>query len=207
MKKITLALALLASVALNVQAQKLGFVNKDEVVADGSTVVCESAKNIFTEILSCETGSLALKNYTSDNIQCSVSIKLKDNTLGTVPEICMGGNCRLINSWPYTFDLSMTDGKSELLRYDISPKSYGSMLSEFTVVGGGETHTINIKFVHADPAGIDDVAADGKFIVFNTQGNIVARGISASDVEDLQPGLYIVRGDNSRQARKVLVRN
>jgi hypothetical protein len=206
MKKITLALALLVSVALNVQAQKLGFVNKDEVVADGSTVVCESEEDILKGI-SCETGSLALKNYTSDNIQCAVSIKLKDNTLGTVPEICMGNNCRYINSWPYSFDLTVASDESKLLSYDISPKSYGSMLSEFTVVGGGETHTINIKFVHADPAGIDDVAADGKFIVFNTQGNIVARGISASDVEDLQPGLYIVRGDNSRQARKVLVRH
>lgn len=205
MKKITLALALLASVALNVQAQKLGFVNGDDIVADDSTIVFHETKDVLGKKL--ETGDLKVKNYTNGGLNCSTRLNLLENSLNGNARICMGTNCREISSWPFSFTFNLAAGDEAYLLYEILRPNYGSMLTEFTVEGGGETHTIYIKFVHADPAGIDDVVADGKFTVFNTQGNIVARGISASDVEDLQPGLYIVRGDNSRQARKVLVRN
>lgn len=197
---------MLASAVLNAQAQKLGFTNKDGVVADGSTVVCTPAYNLFG-LLCCETGSLALKNYTDDNISCTVKVQLIDNTIGSMPEICMGGNCASITSWPFTRTFTCSASKSVLAQYDVAATNYGELNSIMTVTGGGETHTIYIKFSNPDPTGIDNTAmSDGKCSVYDLQGNVVADNVAANGFSTLKQGLYIVRSSNTRQVRKLLVR-
>lgn len=206
MKKTVFALLLLASAVLNAQAQKLGFTNKDGVVADGSTVVCLPAYNLF-DLFCCETGSLALKNYTSDNISCTVTVSLIDNTIGSNPEICMGGNCTPIREWPFTRTFTCTPSKSVIAQYEVAATNYGELNSIMTVTGGGETHTIYIKFSNPDPTGIDNAeATDGKCSVYDLQGNVVADNVNANTVASLRKGLYIVRSANSKQVRKKIVR-
>lgn len=206
MRKTVFALLMLASAVPDAQAQKLGFTNKDGVVADGSTVVCTAAYNLF-DLFCCETGSLALKNYTSENITCTVTVQLVDNTIGSMPEICMGGNCASITSWPFQRTFTCSAYKSVLAQYETAATNYGELNSIMTVTGGGETHTVYIKFSNPDPTGIDNTAmSDGKRSVYDLQGNVVAGNVAASEMPTLKPGLYIVRSADSRQVRKLLVR-
>lgn len=204
MKKTVFALLLLASAVLNAQAQSFGFVNGDNTVADNSTVVLPLTADILGKKF--DTGDLAVKNYATSNISCTARMRLLENSAGGTAQICMGGDCRSISYWPFSFAFNLTVSSESLLLYEIAHPGYGTVLTEFTVEGGGEKHTIYIKFSNPAPASIDNVTADGKCTVFNTQGNVVARSIGADGVKDLQPGLYIVRDDNSRQAHKVLVR-
>ncbi len=197
---------MLASAVLNAQAQKLGFTNKDGVVADGSTVVCTPAYNLFG-LFCCETGSLALKNYTDDNISCTVTVQLIDNTIGSMPEICMGGNCAPIKEWPFTRTFTCSASKSVLAQYETAATNYGELNSIMTVTGGGETHSIYIKFSNPDPTGIDNTAmSDDKYSVYDLQGNVVADNVAANGFSTLKQGLYIVRSTDTRQVRKLLVR-
>lgn len=206
MKKILFAFACMALATVGAQAQKLGFVNKDGVVADGSTVVCNAGYNIFG-LFCCETGSLALKNYTDDNISCVVTVECIDNTMGSMPEICMGGSCEGIKAWPFERAFTCSASKSVIAQYEIAPSTYGELNSLMTVTGGGETHSVYIKFAYPDPAGIDDAAvADGKCTVYDLQGNLVAANMAASEVMSLKHGLYIVRTADAKQVSKVLVR-
>ncbi len=206
MKKILLTFACMAMAAVGVQAQKLGFTNKDGVVADGSTVVCPAGYNLFG-LFCCETGSLALKNYTDEDITCSVTVQLVDNTIGSMPEICMGGACAPITAWPFERTFTCSASKSVLAQYEVAATNYGELNSLMTVIGGGETHSVYIKFSNPDLTGIDDaVKTDGKCSVYDLQGNVVAVNIAASEVMSLSRGLYIVRSADAKQVSKVIVR-
>ncbi len=206
MKKILLTSLFMAVATIGAQAQKLGFINKDGVVADGSTVVCPAEDDPFHGKM-CATGSLALNNYTSEDITCTVTVNLIDNTIGVMPQICMGGSCSQITSWPFTRTFTCPASKQVLAQYDVDPENYGELNSKMTVTGGGETHTIYIKFVNTDPAGIDNVvASESKCTVYDVQGNVIADNVEANAVTSLRKGLYIVRSVNSKQIRKVVVR-
>lgn len=206
MKRTIFALLMLVSVVLNVRAeQKIGFVNGDDIVADDSTIVLPLAVDVLGKMFS--TGDLAVKNYTSNGINCTIRMNLLENSAGGAAQICMGGSCRTISSWPYTGSFSLSANSQSLLLYEILRPSYGTVLTGFTVEGGGETHTIYIKFSNPDPTGIDNTAmSDDRYTVYDLQGNIIAGNIAANEISTLKQGLYIVRSSNTRQVNKLLVR-
>lgn len=206
MKKVLLTLVFMAMATIGAHSQKLGFTTKDGAVADGSTVVCTAAYNLFG-LFCCETGSLALKNYTTDDITCSVTVQLVDNTIGSMPEICMGGNCASITAWPFQRTFTCSASKPVHALYEVAATNYGELNSIMTVTGGGEKHTIYIKFSNPDPTGIDNAAmSDGKCTVYDLHGNVVAGNVAANGISTLKQGLYIVRSSGTRQVRKMLVR-
>lgn len=196
---------MLASAVLNAQAQKLGFVNGDDIVADDSTIVLPLTVDVLGKMFT--TGDLAVKNYSTGNVSCSARMRLLENSAGGTAQICMGDGCRFISSWPFSFTFNLIGNKSSLLLYEILRPGYGTVLTEFTVEGDGEKHTIYIKFSNPDPTGIDNTAmSDDKYSVYDLQGNVVADNVAASGISTLKQGLYIVRSFNTRQVRKLLVR-
>ncbi len=206
MKKILLTSLFMAVATIGAQAQKLGFINKDGVVADGSTVVCEAQENPVLEIVRCATGSLALTNYTTEDISCTVTVSLIDNTIGVMPEICMGGSCAQIKSWPFTRTFTCSASKQVLAQYDADPQSYGELNSKMTVTGGGETHTVYIKFVYSDPAGISSVQTDRRYDVFDMSGHLVLENVDGKTLSSSKHGLYIVRSLNDGKYRKIVIK-
>ncbi len=205
MKKILLTFLFMAVATIGAQAQKLGFVNKDGVVADGSTVVCNAGYNIFG-LFCCETGSLALKNYTDDNISCVVTVECIDNTMGNMPEICMGGSCEGIKAWPFERAFTCSASKSVIAQYEIAPSAYGELNSLMTVTGGGETHTVYIKFVYSDPAGISSIQTACLYDVFDMSGHLLLEKVDGKTLSSSKRGLYIVRSLNDGKYRKVAIK-
>lgn len=206
MRKILFTFVCLAIVAVGAQAQKLGFVNKDGVVDDGSTVVCEAQENPILEIVRCATGSLALKNYTTEDISCTVTVSLIDNTIGVMPQICMGGQCSPITAWPFTRSFICSASKSVLAQYDADPQNYGELNSKMTVTGGGETHTVYIKFVYSDPAGISSIQTACLYDVFDMSGHLLLEKVDGKTLSSSKRGLYIVRSLNDGKYRKVAIK-
>ena len=205
MRKTVFVLLMLASAVLDAQAQKLGFVNGDDIVADDSTIVLPLTTDILGKMFN--TGELAVKNYTTGNLSCTARMRLLENSAGGTAQICMGDGCRPISSWPFSFTFSLMASTPSLLLYEILRPGYGTVMTEFTVEGDGETHTVYIKFSNPDPTGIDNTAmSDGKCTVYDLQGNVVAGNVAANEIPTLKQGLYIVRSTGTRQVRKLLVR-
>ncbi len=205
MKKILLTFACMALAAVGVQAQKLGFTNKDGVVADGSTVVCPAGYNLFG-LFCCETGSLALKNYTDEDITCSVTVQLVDNTIGSMPEICMGGNCVAITSWPFQRTFTCSASKSVLAQYEVAATNYGELNSLMTVTGGGETHSVYIKFSNPDLTGISSIQTECLYDVFDMSGQLLLEGVDGKTLSSSRRGYYIVRSHRDGKRHKVVIK-
>lgn len=205
MKKILFTFACMAMAAVGAQAQKLGFVDKDGVVADGSTVVCTAGYNPFGRFC-CETASLALKNYTDDNISCTVTVQLIDNTIGSMPEICMGGNCEAIKAWPFTRTFTCSASKSVVAQYDVDATNYGELNSLMTVTGGGETHSVYVKFIYSDPTGISSISTACLYDVIDMSGHLLFERIDGKTLSLIKPGCYIVRSHKDGKCHKLVVK-
>lgn len=194
------------------QAQKLGFVNGTETVADGSTIVCESAIDpFFPTGKKCATGALALKNYSGEDIDCTVTLTLQDNTLSSSneAEICMGGTCVAVKSWPFSKSFSAGAGKSVLAQYDVTPTQYGEMNSTLTVKGAGESHSVYVKFVNPDPTGIKSVGTldvSTSYDVFSLTGRRIAKGMGASEVNGMKKGIYLVKETKTGKTVKIVLK-
>lgn len=198
----------LGSLAMQTHAQKLGFVNGAETVADGSTVVCEALDNPFSGKM-CSSGALALQNYSTADIECTVTLSLQDNTLNTTnaAEICMGGSCVPVRTWPFSRTFTAGAGKAVLAQYEAAAKQYGVMNSTLTVTGAGETHTVKLKFVYSDPSGIEAVMASGtSYDVFSLTGKCVARSVFTDNISSLSKGVYLLRDTKTTKTTKIVLR-
>lgn len=206
-------LSALAVVAVgSAHAQKLGFVNGSDVVADGSTVVCEPANDPFALTgKTCKTGALALQNYTDHDIDCTVTLTLQDNTLNksNAAEICMGGDCVPVKTWPFSKSFTAGAGKSVLAQYDATATQYGEMNSTLTIEGAGEKHSVNVKFLYADPTAVHGVAsldASSLYDVYTLTGKRVATKATAFQLRSFAKGIYLLRNATTLKVQKIVLR-
>ena len=206
MKRITLSfLFAILFMAVKAEGQKIGFVYEGQPVSDDTTFVFDAVADMWSlGKLQCSTGSLAVKNYSESDASATFSISQDgSNTLGTEPEVCLGGSCRNI-TLPYSGSFTAHVSNTALLEYKLFPQTYGSLKSRFTISALGESHTIYILFRNQDPTGVKRIdTAQGLSTVYDLQGHLLLENAAPSQLEGLKSGIYVVRSAEGA-VRKVI---
>lgn len=197
MKKLFLLLpALVLSLAAN--AQKVEFRLDGKTLQDGATATFQGVEDDWGTV-SINTNPnenpdlLMIHQEDDDDFteEATITMEVEENTIGTYPALCIGGNCvpisgdQLVKGFTFTDEsgLPVNDVKVE---YDVFPQtgSYGHILSKCTVNVGSASSYIYIDLVYSAPAGIKDVnkadntAEVGRFTADGQQISAPVKGLN-----------------------------
>lgn len=207
MKKIYLtALFALVSVC-STFAQKLQLTNGTEVLSEGETVVFQAEKNPFFSKIECNASAIGVKNLSSESISCTTTYyRESGNMTVSGMQTCQGGLCSNFSTFPYTKSYSVKAGENSSLLYEFTPTQYGELTVRVVVNGGGESHTVYLKFVYSDPTGIDDIKAASipSYDVYDMNGRCLSSHVE--NLSNLTKGLYLVRDNVKGTIQKTILR-
>lgn len=221
MKKIfTLGLALFCAVTTFAQSDDedtkgmYEFIDKDgNVVPDGSVIT----RNVATEgddgDMQIETG-LYVKKVTEEDYGVSLDVNLTRMDNGKF-QYCFLGNCKIqFSTGLYIMDYGSEMG-SNSLQTEWIPEDYGEAVATLTLnacelqdvktgmiitqkyVPVGESSSVTVHFVYADPTGISEVSDNGtaKAVAYYTA--------DGKQISAMQKGLNIVKLSNGKTVKVV----
>lgn len=200
MKKIfTLITVMLVCIAANAQDAVLQFCHEDgTIVPDGSTVTVNVPEPEDAEFgIYVYNSGLYIKNTTAT----SADAKLETNVTAISGElsVCLGTLCRMYGE-PGTYQITgerLNGGSINNMQCHWSPALdesgenylYGECTAECTISSAGQRcSTVTIHFVHADPAGINDISAEA------SAKNAQPYNIAGQRINGSAKGLIIVDG-------------
>lgn len=154
----TFSLLLLGSWLVAV-AQQAEFRFGGVAVAEGATVTIAAEEDEWGDII-CESNApsnpsqgLILANLTSNVLNGRATLTVTSNTMQTSRlQWCMGGECVIMNTNAFDKNYTVPAGGFTLTQFDALPTQYGELTATLSVLVGLERHSVNIRFVYADPA-------------------------------------------------------
>ena len=212
MKKIFTLLAMAFSMAIAATAQELVFKYQGAIVESGATLTFHSHYDSVWEYTICSTGigndALVVENTTGDDMTVSATLTVIDDALlkanpQSSHQWCLGGVCEPVEGNSLTkSNIKIGAREAKPLQYDLYDyngfTTYGEMLSNISIsYGAGKTINVNVKFVHADPAGIQATE--------NTRVTEVTRyTIDGQRVSGPVKGLNIIKLSNGKTIKQVI---
>ena len=212
MKRIfTLCFTLLAGLSAFAQVDN----NRVEFVDGTGTVIPSGSTVVRNEVnISTSTGigiihsDVFVKNMTDSQTSCAVSCSVIDMPSGQF-QICGFGECtpvpinERIAEYPFSAVVDCDavslaagetrDTQSEWLR--IKSGKYGSFNVKYTIQGGSE---ITVKFVYADPSGINNVSVSAEKEVAGYYT------IGGQRLDNPQKGITIIKYSDGTTEKKIL---
>lgn len=196
MKKIFTLLTIFA-VALTAKAQNaLEFCYQDgTIVPSGSEIVVDTPNEEELEWGEYMFNSgLYIKNTTSSAVPATLFFTYNTDEMAEL-SVCLGTNCRMYNG---VGDATISGQTLEAgtisdmqchwapaWNEDWTVQEYGTCVAEFTIKANGTAcSTIKVKFVYADPSGIQNVQNGSKKVV-------AAYGINGLRLSDSAHGIVI----------------
>lgn len=178
-------------------AQKFDIVMEGVPVEEGATIEFPAEKIEVGPIswYEVETGiRLAVKNLTDSKLSGTCVVDILENTAGSTNfSICMAGTCEAFTTSTYT--KSFTLGEEEIggTQYGYRPKTDGVTRTRLTINAGGETRTVIVN-TNFGTASVSMLPSDVEksYTIYDASGRLVKR--NAGSIEDLENGLYVLRG-------------
>lgn len=225
MKKIfTLCLALLGTVATFAQSNEgdtetkgmYEFTDKDgNIVPDGSEITCNVVTKDAFGSPQIESG-LYVKKVTDKDLGVSMDVNITRMDGGML-QYCFPGNCRTMKSTGSDIQQYGDKMNNNSLKTEWIPDAYGEAVASFTLnaaelrdikgplgikqqqyVPIGECSTVTVRFVYADPTGINDIK-DGS----NIASAVAYYTADGKQLSAPQKGLNIVKLSNGKTIKVV----
>ena len=120
---------------------------------------------------------------------------------GTGDELVMQAAQRQVASDGKYGVLAKDNAEAKFVNVSDVPGGFAATRCYITLSSGSKTELVTRHLAAGETTAIEDVAKSGEKVdVYNLGGQRVATGISASQVSNLQPGVYVIKG------RKVTVK-
>ena len=155
----TLVVGLLGLALSGVAQAPVQFYYKGQPLDDGATVTIEAETDDWGDLV-CESNpsadpqnGLVLKNLTAADLSGMATLTISANTLApTKVQWCMGGLCVVVPTDTFDKDFTVPASGQILTQFDAFPTQYGELRAEIKVVANLRPLTVNVVFVHRDPA-------------------------------------------------------